>query len=318
MDPNEAKVVAGPAGGCEYFLNYTTATQFDPSGDLAYTKTYYWRVDTKVTFTGKTDPNEFDGPVWSFKTVAEDKAPIAQAGQSIRTWLAKAQAGTVQLQGSVMFAEDDSTAQWTAYKMPIPDVVPAAEVTFADATSPTTTVTITETGEYILQLTATDDDDIPGSPSVSQMKVIVYADACEAAKNTPGYAKDAYDFDGNCIVSLTDLATLAKAWLASTAATADIAYAGGTISDPEKALLVEYWMNINGTDPNAILNDPRYPTNPTGRGLVTGQFTQNTRNADNYGQRIRGYIVPPTTGNYIFYIASDDASRLFLSTDFHP
>ena len=36
---------------------------------------------------------------------------------------------------------------------------------------------------------------------------------------------------------------------------------------------------------------------------------------DNYGQRLRGYLIPPTTGTYRFWIASDDASTLRLSTD---
>ena len=36
---------------------------------------------------------------------------------------------------------------------------------------------------------------------------------------------------------------------------------------------------------------------------------------DNYGGRFSGYVVPPTTGSYIFAIRSDDASVLYLSTD---
>ena len=40
--------------------------------------------------------------------------------------------------------------------------------------------------------------------------------------------------------------------------------------------------------------------------------------ADNYGARIRGYICPPQTGNYTFWIAADDASELWLSTDDNP
>ena len=40
--------------------------------------------------------------------------------------------------------------------------------------------------------------------------------------------------------------------------------------------------------------------------------------ADHYGTRIRGYIVPPTTGNYTFWIASDDQSELWISTDDQP
>jgi hypothetical protein len=38
----------------------------------------------------------------------------------------------------------------------------------------------------------------------------------------------------------------------------------------------------------------------------------------NYGARIRGYICPPATGSYIFWIASNDHSELWLSTDRDP
>ncbi len=40
--------------------------------------------------------------------------------------------------------------------------------------------------------------------------------------------------------------------------------------------------------------------------------------ADNYVQRMYGYIVPDTTGNYVFYIAADDSATLYLSTDATP
>ncbi|MFD3004065.1 PA14 domain-containing protein, partial [Pontibacter toksunensis] len=38
----------------------------------------------------------------------------------------------------------------------------------------------------------------------------------------------------------------------------------------------------------------------------------------NYGARVRGYICPPQTGNYTFFIASDDNSELWLSTTDSP
>lgn len=39
---------------------------------------------------------------------------------------------------------------------------------------------------------------------------------------------------------------------------------------------------------------------------------------DNYGSRIKGLLLPPVTGNYSFWIASDDSSELWLSTDEDP
>lgn len=46
--------------------------------------------------------------------------------------------------------------------------------------------------------------------------------------------------------------------------------------------------------------------------------TGETGIGDNYGARIRGYVCPPETGNYYFWIASDNNSELWLSTDANP
>ena len=82
--------------------------------------------------------------------------------------------------------------------------------------------------------------------------------------------------------------------------------ASGTISR-------DYWANITGT---SVSNIP-INTAPTSTSqLSVFEAPQNL--ADNYGQRIRGYICPPLTGNYIFWISSDDNSELWLSTDDNP
>ncbi|MES2284142.1 MAG: Ig-like domain-containing protein [Bacteroidota bacterium] len=39
---------------------------------------------------------------------------------------------------------------------------------------------------------------------------------------------------------------------------------------------------------------------------------------DNYASRIRGFICPPSTGNYTFWIASDNNSELYLSSTINP
>lgn len=39
---------------------------------------------------------------------------------------------------------------------------------------------------------------------------------------------------------------------------------------------------------------------------------------DNYATRFQGFLIPDRTGNYTFYIASDDNSELYLSTDNNP
>jgi len=39
---------------------------------------------------------------------------------------------------------------------------------------------------------------------------------------------------------------------------------------------------------------------------------------DNYGSRMSGWLVPPVTGDYVFWIASDDKGELWLSTSDDP
>ena len=40
--------------------------------------------------------------------------------------------------------------------------------------------------------------------------------------------------------------------------------------------------------------------------------------ANNYGVRMKGWLVPPVSGNYRFWIASDDNGEFFLSTNDDP
>jgi hypothetical protein len=42
------------------------------------------------------------------------------------------------------------------------------------------------------------------------------------------------------------------------------------------------------------------------------------RAGENFGERIRGFLCPPTDGEYVFFIASDDHGQFSLSTDESP
>ena len=51
---------------------------------------------------------------------------------------------------------------------------------------------------------------------------------------------------------------------------------------------------------------------------VLSAFEVPINQADNFVERISGLFVPPVSGNYTFYVCSDDDSALFLSTDSNP
>lgn len=79
----------------------------------------------------------------------------------------------------------------------------------------------------------------------------------------------------------------------------------------------EWWLDITGTAVSDLVNNTRYPSQPDGVELVD-IFEGPVNWADNYGSRLRGWLFAPMTGDYTFWIASDDNGELWLSTDEDP
>jgi len=79
-------------------------------------------------------------------------------------------------------------------------------------------------------------------------------------------------------------------------------------SAPSALVLEERWGNT------AVYTNQSWSTNTPNYAGVLYSFTTPQDVADNYSRRLVGQIVAPVTGTYKFWIASDDASRLYLST----
>lgn len=75
----------------------------------------------------------------------------------------------------------------------------------------------------------------------------------------------------------------------------------------------QVWDGLSGSTIASLTNSPLYPKSPTRLRLLTS-FDSGQNIGDNYGSRIQGYVVPPASGAYTFYLASDDDSRLLLGT----
>lgn len=87
------------------------------------------------------------------------------------------------------------------------------------------------------------------------------------------------------------------------------------VADPTGHLTLELWDGIRGTGVSSLTGHADYPDNPT--------RTVDTTIAEywaegSYGLRLRGYLYPPRTGNYTFFMTSDDNGELWLSTDDTP
>lgn len=89
---------------------------------------------------------------------------------------------------------------------------------------------------------------------------------------------------------------------------------------PAKAgsVLREVYNGIGGSSLADLTNNPAFPASPTSTSTITDFFETPTDSDENYGQRLRATFIAPVSGNYRFWIASDDASTLFLSTDASP
>lgn len=81
-------------------------------------------------------------------------------------------------------------------------------------------------------------------------------------------------------------------------------------------LNLHVWKDLCGLDVDSLRKTPLFPHHPHERLFIKNFDT--TRQEDNYGQRIFGFIVPKVSGLYKFGISSDDTSELWLSFDDKP
>src|SRR4030095_901340 len=73
------------------------------------------------------------------------------------------------------------------------------------------------------------------------------------------------------------------------------------------------WNNISGSSVSNLTSNANYPNNPSVSGTLTiFEIAQNSGN--NFGMKVFGYVCPPRSGDYVFWIASDESAELWLST----
>lgn len=101
----------------------------------------------------------------------------------------------------------------------------------------------------------------------------------------------------------------------ATSGAADAADGAATFGAVEAGSITrEVWKGISGRTVDDLLAADAWPDDPSQRATLTSLDAPRGVGND-YGQRLRGYLIPPQSGEYRFWIASDDGSRLLLSTD---
>ncbi len=81
---------------------------------------------------------------------------------------------------------------------------------------------------------------------------------------------------------------------------------------PGEGLLREWWTDLAGVrlDDLSALSSP-----PAGHEILRQAIEVPFCDATNYGARFRGWLLPPMSGSYVFWIANEGVSELWLSTD---
>lgn len=86
----------------------------------------------------------------------------------------------------------------------------------------------------------------------------------------------------------------------------------------QTGLLREVYFDTVGGSVETLEACGNFPAFPDSTNLMTGGFDVPRNVADNYGQRVSGWLTPQVSGNYEFWISGDNGCRLYLSSDDDP
>jgi Ca2+-binding RTX toxin-like protein len=100
---------------------------------------------------------------------------------------------------------------------------------------------------------------------------------------------------------------------------------GGSVSDvfalsvapaeiQSNGLIREWWSNISGLSVASLTDSAAFAGEPDGVEELI-EFAGPTNIGDNYGSRISGVFIAPTSGEYTFWVSGDDNVELWLSSD---
>jgi hypothetical protein len=123
------------------------------------------------------------------------------------------------------------------------------------------------------------------------------------------------------LVSLENLADRTKLLTRSVVNSAEESgYLGTSLVKPGDLgkLAWRRYDGIGGSELALLKSSAKYPDMPEFEGFLTSFHAPLAKDLDNYGAVASGCLIPPVSGEYEFFLTSDDEAELLLSTDNHP
>lgn len=80
---------------------------------------------------------------------------------------------------------------------------------------------------------------------------------------------------------------------------------------------VRYYDNLDGAEIDTMTASAKFPSNPDSVASLNSLEDPENR-AEDYGSYVRGFIKPPTSGEYRFFISGNDQAEFWLSTSDSP
>lgn len=128
------------------------------------------------------------------------------------------------------------------------------------------------------------------------------------------------DGDGDSLTAnILRFPKFGRLFTTSDGATRENPLQGVLVPDPESQGIVrDVFRDLSFSSLSEFTSHPRYPGRPDESYVLTDFLRTPVNEDDHYGQRVYGFLVPPQTGDYIFWIAGDNQSSLRLSSGAEP
>lgn len=275
------------------------ATSPIPNGGGYYCVRWSGQIEPQYSETYYFDANTDDGVrLWVNNQLIIDRWVAQSATDSI---------GTIALQGGVRYniqmdyfqATGSAVAHlsWYSPSQPI-QIVPANRL-FPTTNAPSAVISPLTTVAFL------------GQPFSFTVRGANAASAYTASGLPPGVGFNA------ATGVLSGIPTLAGDYQVTVTAANAFGLGASVVDvqvlDTGSAVTREVWAGVPGTNVADIpLDTPATSTN------FLGTLEGITDFGDNYGERIRGYLTAPVTGNYYFWIAGSDSAELWISNDSDP